>query len=374
MLALSSAVFTTSSTAMTAAYSAIDALPLFEDDFLGTERFPSSFSRFIDDASASDEELCFSEEGEEDFTLLDLPLELVMEVFTYLSGKDLAATTTVCRDWHALTLCPLLWRRLVFAELLSSAVVDEGTVAQGTSVSCPASAWKEKYRKIAGGTWDPQRTGRQLELCRNQKQVKVPEGCASSWRTVLSERSFKPEQGSKVYVSLRYNTYLPPPQQQEEEGQTQETQTPPTPPTNMCVGFVPAPSKTLRLNLESDISCVGWSLWRDGEMRRWPLDLSPSSSSSSSSSSTAQRYVTSLPEWKDGDVVTLELDWEKERGSLNFLLNGKRVEEAEHMKSGLASVSGILDYTDELCLAVSLYDNTGAVTILSVASTLDGTF
>ncbi|KAL6069454.1 hypothetical protein QOT17_007478 [Balamuthia mandrillaris] len=250
--------------------------------------------------------------------LFDLPFELLVLILSYLPAADLCKSATVCKAWLVASSSDFVWRDLCLSLGSSSATSTTETTAGGGLVLPPGlSNWKDAYRDWVAWSWSTTYASPRILLQHNNKQVSLDPTKGSGWATVFSEQCLS-QNASKRVITVRFNQRGSP-----TVGST-------------ALGFVPERTATERSATHSDISCKGWSLWSNGKMRRWPQDMISCETDQITGDS---RYVSNLPEWKDGDEISMVIDLQDElwEGSLNFYINGRRVE------SGRArpSVTGI---------------------------------
>ncbi|KAL6055030.1 F-box WD repeat-containing protein [Balamuthia mandrillaris] len=254
-----------------------------------------------------------------------LPSELVLEILSLLSARELAQSAVVSRTWNELASSSFLWRRLCLQNGLKE-LPREAAVAE-----CD---WKECYKQHSLWKWNPSSCG--VTLSSNHKTASLA-GTSTNRGSVITSQTITI--GQRVSFSVQFTVPL-------------------EPCGWVCVGVLPAKNVTFRS--DTDISCVGWSLWSDGKMRRWPQQLQ--------SAETVQgrdRVLACLPIWRDGDVITLIVDLQdrtKDNGSLTFLLNGQPLKGVRG-EEGISTLTDLLHFDSSFVFAVSVWKS-GAMTIL----------
>ncbi|KAL6074022.1 F-box WD repeat-containing protein [Balamuthia mandrillaris] len=306
-----------------------------------------------------------------------LPSELVLEILSLLSARELAQSAVVSRTWNELASSSFLWRRLCLQNGLKELPRDQAVE------ECD---WRECYRQHSLWKWNPNSCG--VTLSSNHKTASLA-GTSTNRGSVITSQAITV--GQRVSLSVQFTVPL-------------------EPCGWVCVGVLPAKNVTFRS--DTDISCVGWSLWSDGKMRRWPQQLQSAEtvqgydfcisrdtfplfsfdnsvtlslslflsfvfsrslfflkslclSGLTKMNNRRDRVLACLPVWRDGDVITLIVDLQdhtKDNGSLTFLLNGQPLKGVRG-EEGISTLTDLLHFDSSFVFAVSVWKS-GAMTIL----------
>ncbi|KAL6056542.1 hypothetical protein QOT17_016061 [Balamuthia mandrillaris] len=282
-----------------------------------------------------------------------LPVELVLEILSFLSAKELAGSSSVSKRWNQLASSSELWRRLYHCDVEPKGNDEE--------VAAPAQRhWKEHYRQNVFWKWDG--CGCSLDLSSDFKTASL-----SGQPSILSVYACRRiVQGQRAVFAVRYAATGPPASHQNDELQSGGW---------TCVGLVPA--NNVSLPMGTDISCVSWSLWSDGGIRRGPLrgELLRTIKPVGEAEPLASPLV--LPKWQDGDVIGLVVDLtpqqeEENGGTLTFLLNNEPILKTTEKPGETLTFSNLLSIDTDFVVAASIFRN-GSLAILSptdVASSL----